>query len=519
MNIACWLYGTAIKTPDAPALFEGRIMQASYIQFVQSASALGERLKEDYHVGPGDRVALCLKNRVEYLEILYAAWWIGAVVVPINAKLHPKEVAWIVENVGPKVLFTDDGILGQDIPLIVGCQELGVDGQPFAALKTFRGALTAPVRLAAQSLAWIFYTSGTTGKPKGVMLSHGNLVAMSTCYTVDVDQVSSDDAILYAAPMSHGAGLYNFIHVRYGAKHVVPSSRGFKPLEIFELASHVGELSFFAAPIMINRLVEAAKVAGYHGDGIKSIIYGGAPMYVTDIEKALDAFGPKFVQIYGQGESPMTISALGREMISDKNHPLWRNRLGSVGTAQSCIELRVVGEDMHDLPPGESGEIVVRGPTVMQGYWRNDEATRNTIVDGWLKTGDIGHLDEYGFLTMTDRSKDVIISGGTNIYPREVEEVLLRCSGLREVAVVGMRCAEWGEQVVAFVVVDDYVTCNRQSLDAFCREEMAGFKCPKRYEFRKALPKNAYGKIKKMELRLSLQRDANAQRGSGSPEV
>ncbi len=505
MNIAQWLYRTALKTPDAPALFEGAVCRTNYRQFAERAGAIGEALKRDYSVRPGDRVALFLKNRTEYLEILYGAWWVGAAVVPINARLHVQEAAWIVENAETRVLFTDDGNLRRDIPIIKSCTEIAVDGPRFLAMKDATGSLAPPQSLSPGALGWLFYTSGTTGRPKGVMLSHENLIAMSTTYTVDVDNVSAQDACLYVAPLSHGAGLYNFIHVRQGARHVVPASRGFSEPEIFELAAELGALSFFAAPTMVNRLVKAAKLSGFNGDGIKSIICGGAPMYVADFENALDVLGPKFIQIYGQGESPMTITALQRDLIADKHHTHWRNRLCTVGTPHSCVEVRVVDQDMIDLPAGEAGEVIVRGATVMQGYWHNEQATQETIIDGWLKTGDIGKFDESGFLTLTDRSKDVIISGGTNIYPREVEEVLMRCPDIKEVAVIGIPNADWGESVVAFVVMESGATCNLQSLDTWCRNEMAAFKRPKKYQFINALPKNAYGKVLKTELRRMLQ--------------
>lgn len=503
MNIANWLHSTALKTPEAPALYDGKRFVADYRRFAERASSIGAALSRVYGVQAGDRVALFCKNRVEYLEILYGVWWVGAAAVPVNAKLHPKEAAWIVDNADATVLFTDDGGLGRQTGLNANRREIAVDGPGFTSLTQAKD-VAGPRLLRPGALAWLFYTSGTTGQPKGVMLSHDNLIAMSTAYVVDVDDVGRKDAILYAAPMSHGAGLYNFIHVRCGARHVVPSSRGFDPLEIFDLADDIGSLSLFAAPTMVNRMVAAARAVGKCGNGVKSIIYGGAPMYLADIERALEAFGPKFVQIYGQGESPMAITSLQRELISAKDHPQWRERVSSVGTAQSCVEVRVVDDEMRDLPPGEAGEIVVRGPTVMEGYWRNETATREALVDGWLKTGDIGRFDRQGFLTLTDRSKDLIISGGANIYPREVEEVLLRCAGVQEVSVIGEACAEWGERVVAFVVLEDGAACDAPLLDAWCRKEMAAFKRPKRYIFSGSLPKNAYGKILKKELRLSL---------------
>jgi len=284
----------------------------------------------------------------------------------------------------------------------------------------------------------------------------------------------------------------------------VPESAGFEPDEVLALARSLRDVSMFAAPTMVRRLVDRAKAEGSDGDGIRTIVYGGGPMYVADIEEAVAVMGPRFVQIYGQGESPMTITALSRALVADRRHPRWRERLGSVGVAQSCVEVRIADENGHPLPVGEPGEILVRGAPVMLGYWRNAEATANTIRDSWLWTGDVGALDDDGFLTLKDRSKDVIISGGSNIYPREVEEVLLMHPAVREVSVVGRPSAEWGEDVVAFVVTSPGAALDTADLDRHCLAHIARFKRPKAYVVATELPKNNYGKVLKTELRARL---------------
>jgi long-chain acyl-CoA synthetase len=255
---------------------------------------------------------------------------------------------------------------------------------------------------------------------------------------------------------------------------------------------------------MVRRLVDRARQEGADGDGLRTIVYGGGPMYVQDIEEAVSVMGPRFVQIYGQGESPMTITALARALVADRAHPRWRERLGSVGLAQSCVEVRIADPDGRPLPAGETGEILVRGAPVMLGYWRNAEASATTLRDGWLWTGDVGVLDQDGFLTLKDRSKDVIISGGTNIYPREVEEVLLLHPAVREVSVIGRPSAEWGEDVVAFVVPAPGMSIDASELDGLCLQHIARFKRPKAYFMEAELPKNNYGKVLKTELRARL---------------
>jgi long-chain acyl-CoA synthetase len=250
----------------------------------------------------------------------------------------------------------------------------------------------------------------------------------------------------------------------------------------------------FAAPTMIKRLV--ASPADCNAENIRTLVWGGAPMYVEDALAALDRFGPRLAQIYGQGEAPMTITTLSKEDVANREHPRWRERLGSAGKPYSLVEVMTADANDEPVAPGEAGEILCRG-VVMAGYWQNPEATAASLRGGWLHTGDVGILDEEGFLHLKDRSKDLIISGGSNIYPREVEEVLLTDPRVREVSVIGRPDREWGEVVVAYVVGE----AKAADLDTLCLSHIARFKRPKDYVFVDALPKNNYGKILKTELR------------------
>ncbi|MEX0304709.1 MAG: class I adenylate-forming enzyme family protein, partial [Leisingera sp.] len=353
---------------------------------------------------------------------------------------------------------------------------------------------------APNDLAWLFYTSGTTGRPKGVMITHRMLMNMALAYFSDVDPVSAEDHALYAAPMSHGAGIYAIQHVLAGAAHVCPLSGGFDEAEIFDLAAHFGRVHMFAAPTMVTRMTAVAKQLGRKGEGLRTVVYAGGPMYVADIIEAVDQFGPVFVQVYGQGECPMAITALSRHDVQDRAHPRWKERLASVGRAQGPVEVRIGSAEGDLLPAGSHGEIMVRGDAVMPGYWENPEATAKTLVNGWLMTGDMGVLDEDGYLTLQDRSKDLIITGGSNVYPREVEEVLLMHPQVQEVSVVGRPHADWGEEVVAFVVGD----APDGELDELCNSQIARFKRPKAYLRIEELPKNNYGKVLKTDLRKML---------------
>jgi long-chain acyl-CoA synthetase len=498
LNIASHMTRAGRAFADRPAVARGAVARHGYGILADRVSRLAFAMRHRLALEDGARVALVLRNCVEYLEILYACWHAGLVAVPINARLHPAELAYIIADCGARLCVTTQNCAdrlalpqGGPAPVIVA-----VDSDEYRQLLTCE-----PLPLADRAPddpAWLFYTSGTTGRPKGAVLTHRNLLAMSLCYFADVDQQAPWRAILHAAPMSHGSGLYALAHVMQGSCHVIPESGSFEVQEIYSLVSAWPDVVFFAAPTMVKRLLDHPREESTAN--LKTIIYGGGPMYLDDLLTGIERFGPKFAQLYGQGESPMTITALGSRVIADRNHPRWRERLASVGTAQSAVEVRTIDEAGEPLPPGEIGEVVVRGETVMRGYWNNPAATADTLRDGWLHTGDLGCFDEEGFLTLKDRSKDVIISGGSNIYPREVEEVLIQHADVSEASVVGRRDREWGEVVVAYIVARNAAP-DPADLDRFCAAHIARFKRPKYYRFVEALPKNSYGKVLKKALR------------------
>ena len=496
INIAHLLARTARIHPNLPALARGTCLLANYAELgarvARIAGGLSARLQAN------DRVALVMKNCPAYLELMFACWHAGLVVVPINAKLHPKELEFILADSGTRLCFAS----GDLHPALAGLAVPGleavidVDSPAYAQL-----ADAPPIAIAARGAndpGWLFYTSGTTGRPKGVTLTMRNLMAALLNYFSDVDSIAPGDAIIHAAPMSHGSGFYMLPHVAHGGLNVVPDSGGFDPAEIYDLLQVHRGVTMFAAPTMVKRLVDHPVAAD--SSGLKTIVYGGGPMYVADCKAALARFGNKLVQIYGQGESPMTITCLDRALHADTSHPRWEQRLASVGPAFTGVEVCIADADDNPLPAGEIGEILVRGDTVMAGYWNNPAASAETLRNGWLHTGDVGSMDEDGFLTLKDRSKDVIISGGSNIYPREVEEVLLRHPALSEVSVVGQADAEWGEIVVAFIVARGAAPDSAE-LDALCLANIARFKRPKRYVVVDALPKNNTGKVLKTRLR------------------
>lgn len=480
------LDAAAQRFPDHGAVFLGRRQLSTWGELRSRTLRLAGSLRRDHPRGA--RIAIASENRPEIVELLFGIWAAECVAVPINFKLHAREMAQILDDAEAAQVFASPSIaakLQTVMPVEVIASEsysARFDQSPLAAPST-----------SPSELAWLFYTSGTTGRSKGAMLSHRNLMAMTTAHLTDIDDPDQNCSLVHAAPMSHGSGLYIPAYVSRGARQVIPDGGGFDPAEFLDLCEHHPGCSAFLAPTMVQRVVDTGRERPAH---LRTIVYGGGPMYVECIKQALNAFGPVFAQIYGQGEAPMTITGLR----AADHLPVDDAVLGSVGYPRTGTEVGVLRGDGTPASVGEVGEIVCRGPVVMSGYWRNPGATEAALSDGWLRTGDLGSFDAAGCLTLRDRSKDVVISGGSNIYPREVEEALLEHPDVLEACVVGAPDREWGEVVVAFVVGDADVA----ALDAFLLQRIARFKRPKRYVRVDELPKNSYGKVLKRDLRQQL---------------
>ncbi len=507
MNIATTLRQSGYEYDALPSVICGSDI-ISFRTLSDRAQSIAGSLTDQYALRPGDRVAIISQNCQQYPELLFGIWHAGLVAVPINAKLHPKEFRYILEDSAAKLCF-------------VGAKHLP-DCEAFVDIITSLNGIisigsdchknmytTDPIDLQERSEvdpAWLFYTSGTTGKPKGAIQSHKNLRSSVQAHLSNIDNVLVGDKIAHFAPMSHGGGYCILPYIVNGGTQVIPESGEFQPQEVFDLIQHHKRLSFFAVPTMIKRLSEFAKTSPRDISNLKSIIYSGSPMYQEDLNTAHDVFGFRLVQVYGQGECPMAITSLSKYQHGNNQHPKHQQRLASIGTPMLGVDIKIVGTNHQPVPSGEPGEIMVKSDTVISGYFNNPAATQNTIIDGWLKTGDIGTQDSDGFITLTDRSKDVIISGGSNIYPREIEEVLMRHPDIKEVSVIGQKDQEWGEIIIAFITLtknnnqDDHTEIEK-SIDNFCIQEIARFKRPKQYRFLDNLPKNATGKILKTELR------------------
>jgi len=507
MNIAHLLLGSALEFRDHTALARGSEAYLSYLDLWRKVSVMSMHLRVRFGLARGDRVAFAMTNCVEAIEVMYAIWHAGLCAVPMNAKLHAKELAFILDHSGAKLCFVTPDLAEtiaeavKEAPSVKEIVDITTRAYTFMEV----GDPGPMADCEPTDLAWLFYTSGTTGRPKGAMLSHRNLLAMTLNYYADVDRPPAGSSMVHAAPISHGSGLWNFAMVARGVTQVFPESGKYEVPETIALMNRWPDCSIFLAPTMVKRLIEHVQVGELEQCALRLITYGGAPMYVSDLKRAMEILGDKALcQLYGQGESPMTITHLSREIHADKDHPRWEARLASAGLADTCMDVRVVDEEGQPVLTGEVGEIICKGDPVMSGYWNNPEATAKSLREGWLWTGDVGAFDADGFLTLKDRSKDMIISGGSNIYPREIEDVLNLHPAVAECSVVGRPHPEWGEEVVAFVVARPGMQPSPAELDRLCLDNIARFKRPKDYRFVDALPKNNYGKILKTELRTLL---------------
>ena len=516
MNIAQPFLARSRSLPELQAISHaGKTLR--YGELAQRVCGLAGGLRNQLGLRERDRVVIYLENRPEFFELLLSCWVAGLCAVPVNAKLHPREVAHIVADCGASAIFTSASMhagFPEHWDVLSGAHTL-IDVDDDAYARCVRSSPIACTDTAPVDLAWLFYTSGTTGVPKGAMLSHRNLMTASLAYAADVDHILPGQTMLHVAALSHGSGLYALPHLFGGGHQVI--APGFSTDVVFDALQRHADVSMFAAPTMLSRLVRAAEGLPNPTGHLKTIHYGGGPMYLSDLLRTLDLFGPRLFQVYGQGESPMTITGLTRTDHAGPRDAAHLARLASCGTPRTGVEVRVVDEAGAEVKMDELGEVVTRSDCVMAGYWNNAKATASALRDGWLWTGDIGTLDERGYLTLRDRSKDLIIRGGSNIYPREIEEVLLKHPAVIEVSVVGRADADLGEVPVAFVVVQPGMQAPPHELDALCLDHIARFKRPRDYFAIDALPKNNYGKVLKTELRKRLTEGGSGDRVAAVP--
>jgi len=515
MNVGTLLTKAARAFPENLAIARGS-KRLNYSEFNGRANRLANAL---YGLGieKGDNIALLQHNYPEMLESMFACFKGGCGAVPINWRLHPNEFSFIIDHSESKAVILspefNQSILDirDRIPrathliTLSGAEGTLLDYEPLLSTASDR---FVDMDVEPDDLAWLFYTSGTTGMPKGAMLTHRNLLAMTMNFYADIcPGFGADDVILHAAPLSHGSGCYALPNIGKAAANIILPSKSFDPDLIFKTIQEYRVTNMFVAPTMVKLMIESPAVDRYDHSSLKSVNYGGGPMMVEDLKAAMAKLGSCLVQLFGQAESPMTITYLPhRDHVLEGTEEQMK-RLASAGIPRTDVEVKVFDHDDNELPPGEIGEIVTRSDLVMKGYWRNPETTAETLRNGWLHTGDMGYMDESGYLYIMDRSKDMIITGGENVYPREIEEVLIQHPAVREVAVIGVPDTKWGEAIIGVVSLVRGKSSSEDELIAFCKDHIASYKKPKRVDFVKELPKNNYGKILKRELRAKYWED------------
>lgn len=456
-----------------------------------------------------DRVAILALNCHRYLELYYGAPQMGAVVVPVNFRLVAAEVKYIIDHSGSKAVVTDDALaplvdsLRNELPSVehfisigekkrdgfIAYEEMLETGEP-----EFEQA-----ELGEDDLLGLFYTSGTTAEPKGVMLTHKNVIS-NVNNSEGVFQYRPDDVYLHAAPMFHLAdGAAVFSNTRRGATQVFTPR--FDPDEVLQVISREGVTLTVLVPTMINFLLQHPKLKDYDLSRLRQITYGASPIAPDLLRRAMETFDCRFAQGYGLTEAAPLLTVLpadDHDVTDDRR----AKRLASCGKPVPGVDVRVVKEDGSDAGPGEVGEIIARGANIMAGYWRRPEETEAAIRDGWLHTGDLATVDEDGYLYLVDRKKDMIVTGGENVFSTEVEAALYAHPRVKEAAVISVPDAEWGEAVHACVVRRDGAELSAEELIEFCRERLTAYKLPRSIEFIEGeLPKGGTGKILKKQLR------------------
>lgn len=511
MNLVSRVRETALEQP-AKAAYNFMGKDTSYAEFDQTIARFASAL-QDLGIEKGDHVAFLLGNTPHFLISMYATMRLGATAIPINPIYTPDEISYIIQNSDAKAVVALDMLLPliekasgafPSVKTYIICETKPDTGEKLAALpENLRGKVksftqlvmssspdTLPVEVAQDDTAVILYTSGTTGRPKGAMLTHENLFSNARD-VADYLGFTADDRVIAALPVFHVFALTVVVNAPLLKGATILLIPRFSPNDVFETARKEEATVFAGVPTMYNFLVQTPDTNVSDFSSIRLAISGGSSLPVALLHNFENKFNVRISEGYGLSEaSPVTCF-----------NPLDRDRkAGSIGTSIINVENRVVNELGDDVEIGEVGELIVRGPNVMKGYYKMPEETEATIRDGWLYTGDLAKVDEEGYFFIVDRKKDLVIVGGYNVYPREVEEVLFAHPGVVEAAVIGLPDADFGEAVHAYVVLKEE-SITREDLHAYCAEHLAKYKIPKQFEFLEELPKNTTGKILRRSLK------------------
>jgi long-chain acyl-CoA synthetase len=491
MNLANNLVRSANRYPDRPAVR----LDATVLTYaaLDDASARAAGLLRRHGVQAGDRVAVMLPNLPEFAVVYYAVLRAGAVVVPMNPLLKEREVAYYLDDAGARLIVAWTGCAAE---AAAGASRAGVPGlvvgDGFADLLAATPAATDVVDRAATDTAVILYTSGTTGQPKGAELTHANLASNVDIVTGDLIRVGPDDVILGGLPLFHSFGQTCGLNaaVRVGACLTLVAR--FVPAKVLEVLDRDRVTVFEGVPTMYIALLREPSRERFDVSSLRVCVSGGAALPVEVLRGFEEAFGCLILEGYGLSET---------SPVATFNHPDRVRKPGSIGTPIRGVEVRVVDERGVDVPPGEVGEVAIRGHNLMKGYWRRPEATAEAIPDGWFRTGDLARIDDDGCYFIVDRRKDLIIRGGYNVYPREIEEVLYEHPAVAEAAVIGIPDAALGEEVGAAVVLKPGATTSAAELRDYVKSQVAAYKYPRRVWLTAVLPKGPTGKVLKREIR------------------
>ena len=499
-GIADWINRRAERTPESIALIDSDTGERTDYRRMADNLARRAGALRARGIRRGDRVALVSCNSVALMETMFAVAHLGAVFVPVNYRLSAEEIAYILDDARPTVVAHDDD-----------CAELTATAMRFASSAPNSVAdlnqlvkESAPVTeeaVGADDVAMIMYTSGTTGHPKGAMLTHGNFAANALNLLTTGSGMTAKDVTVVAAPMFHvGAlGLYGMPVLYVGGTSIIQKT--FVPHRLLEIISEYRVTVQFLVPAMWDAASRVPEFDSFDLSSLRALLCGGAPCPLPVID-FFQAKGFTFLEGFGMTELSPTCSVLAPEFV--------RSHAGSVGRPAMHVDVRIVDEQDRDVATGTVGELVIRGDNVFKGYWGLPDATAAAMRGGWFHSGDLAHQDADGFITLVDRKKDMVVTGGENVYPIEVEQVLHRHPDVVDVAVIGVPDQTWGEAVTAVVVRREGAGATAADLIAFCRAHIAAFKSPKHVEFLDALPRNATGKLLKRELRIQFTGSASA---------
>jgi acyl-CoA synthetase (AMP-forming)/AMP-acid ligase II len=512
-NLSQLLHQTALQFPERDGLVQGdrrwtwREIDRRVDALVAGLRALGVRR--------GDRVLVQSRNNLALFESGWAAFRMGAVWVPVNFRLTPPEVAGLGQSSGAVAMLAEDlfathvDAVRAASPALRQVITIGVprpDEQGYEALLAAQADAPFDEQVVeADDPLWFFYTSGTTGRPKAGMLTHGQMAFIVTNHLADlIPGTTERDVSIAVAPLSHGAGIHALLNVARGAATVLLPTDKLDPAVFWALVEQHRVSNVFTVPTIVKMLVEHPSVHAHDRSSLRYVIYAGAPMYRADQQRALRTLGPVLVQYFGLGEVTGCITVLGpTQHDADDDSP--NAHVGSCGRPRTGMEIAILDEQLRPVPTGTIGEICCRGPGVFAGYHDNPEATAKALRGGWFHTGDLGRVDAQGFLYITGRESDMYISGGSNVYPREVEEVLLTHAAVAEVAVLGIPDPKWGEVGLAVVVRRAGAACDDAALRAHLEGRCARYRWPHRFVFWDALPRSGYGKVTKKEIRALLE--------------